>query len=107
MNVSTKIGCMWLLLLLSICQACTEKDSPRITFNMNNDWAFFRGETENGQEVGLDDSQWIPATVPHIMQLEKKHCGGNVIYDASVGTGDILNCQKAMRANASQSRLKA
>ena len=81
MNVSTKIGCMWLLLLLSICQACTEKDNPRITFNMNNDWAFFRGETENGQEVGLDDSQWIPATVPHIMQLEKKHCGGNVIYD--------------------------
>ena len=81
MNVSTKIGCMWLLLLLSICQACTEKDNPRITFNMNNDWAFFRGETENGQEVGLDDTQWIPATVPHIMQLEKKHWGGNVIYD--------------------------
>ena len=24
---------------------------------------------------------WIPVVIPHIMQLEKKHCGGNTIYD--------------------------
>ena len=48
---------------------------------MNTDWAFYRGDVAHGEDVGLDDSRWIPATIPHIMQLEKKHCGGDVIYD--------------------------
>lgn len=39
---------------------------------MNTDWAFFRGDIENGQSLSLNDSDWIPAIVPHIMQLEKK-----------------------------------
>lgn len=42
---------------------------------------FFRGDIENGQSLSLNDSDWIPAIVPHIMQLEKKHCGGDMIYD--------------------------
>lgn len=53
----------------------------RIQLNMNTDWAFFRGEVDNGQKVNLDDSKWMPVVIPHIMQLEKKHCGGNGIYD--------------------------
>lgn len=55
--------------------------NPRIAYSMNTDWAFFRGDIENGQSLSLNDSNWIPATVPHIMQLEKKHCGGDMIYD--------------------------
>lgn len=55
--------------------------NPRIEYSVNTDWAFFRGDIENGQSLSLNDSDWIPAIVPHIMQLEKKHCGGDMIYD--------------------------
>lgn len=47
---------------------------------MNTDWGFFRGECPDGQLLELDDSNWSPIVLPHIMQLEKKHCGGNGIY---------------------------
>lgn len=43
----------------------------RIEYSVNTDWAFFRGDIENGQSLSLNDSDWIPAIVPHIMQLEK------------------------------------
>lgn len=57
------------------------KETARIRLNMNTDWAFYRGDVVNGQAVNLDDSKWIPIALPHVMQLEKKHCGGNGIYD--------------------------
>lgn len=53
----------------------------RITLNMNTDWAFHRGDVPNGESIALPDSKWIATTLPHTMQLEKKHCGGNIIYD--------------------------
>lgn len=53
----------------------------RKEYSVNTNWAFFRGDIVDGQSLSLNDSNWIPTTVPHIMQLEKKHCGGNVIYD--------------------------
>ena len=53
----------------------------RVVLNMNTGGAFHRGEVESGGQPGLDDSGWIAATIPHIMQLEKKHCGGDIIYD--------------------------
>ena len=48
---------------------------------MNTDWAFYRGDVVEGSRTDLDDSGWIPVALPHIMQLEMKHCGGNSIYD--------------------------
>ncbi len=53
----------------------------RVVLNMNTGWAFHRGEVESGGQPRLDDSGWIAAIIPHIMQLEKKHCGGDIIYD--------------------------
>lgn len=53
----------------------------RVVLNMNTGWAFHRGEVESGGQPGLDDSGWIAAIIPHIMQLEKKHCGEDIIYD--------------------------
>lgn len=55
--------------------------SPRQVLNMNTDWAFFRGEVKDGADINLNTSTWIPVSLPHIMQLETKHCGGNSIYD--------------------------
>ena len=59
-------------------------DVSRINLSMNTDWAFFRGDIENGESITADDSSWMPVSIPHIMQLERKHCGGDVIYDGIV-----------------------
>ena len=56
---------------------------------MNTDWAFYRGDIKDGCATELADSNWIPVVLPHIMQLEKKHCGGNSIYD---GVGWYRRC---------------
>ena len=66
-------------LLLFLAWAST--NAQRVVLQMNNDWAFHRGDVADGAAPTLDDSHWTAATVPHIMQLEKKHCGGNIIYD--------------------------
>lgn len=68
-------------LLFGLNCACKKETSPRISLNMNTDWAFYRGDIPRGENPALVDTGWMPAVVPHIMQLEKKHCGGNSIYD--------------------------
>lgn len=60
---------------------CSPSSSGRQVLDMNTDWAFYRGDVEEGSTTGLDDSGWMPVALPHIMQLETKHCGGNSIYD--------------------------
>lgn len=42
---------------------------------------FLSGGCGRGETGGFDDSGWMPVALPHIMQLETKHCGGNSIYD--------------------------
>lgn len=81
-NIIYMIQALSCIILLTVfpCRAYSGNTSSRITLNMNTDWAFYRSDVEQGEKVRLDDSDWIPATVPHIMQLEKKHCGGNIIY---------------------------
>lgn len=83
MNNYTTTLCKALLfaLLIGLNSACTKDSSPRISLNMNTDWAFYRGDIQGGEKTEVSDAGWIPAVVPHIMQLEKKHCGGNSIYD--------------------------
>lgn len=70
------------IVLLSITSWEGHADTlPRIRYSMNTDWCFFRGDMQGGESPGLDDSRWMPVSVPHCMQLEKKHCGGDIIYD--------------------------
>ncbi len=75
------------LLLLLLCiiaasnSASARTKDTRICMDMNTHWAFYRGDHDQGASVGCDDAAWIDATLPHIMQMEKKHCGGNSIYD--------------------------
>lgn len=64
---------------LCLSKAYSTVDS-RVQFNMNTDWGFWRGDVKDGESVSFDESKWMPATIPHIMQLEKKHCGGDLIY---------------------------
>jgi len=71
-----------LLLVWGSClQSFGKKPTSRIEYQLNTDWAFYRGDFKGGEGIGLDDSKWIPAVLPHVMQLEKKHNGGDAIYD--------------------------
>lgn len=74
------VACV-MLLCSGYASVYARDTEPRIVLNLNTDWAFYRGDVPNGQSLRLGDSAWIPATIPHVMQLEKKHCGGNGIYD--------------------------
>ena len=71
----------WFGVVFFFCLACVNVWGQRVVLQMNNDWAFLRGDVADGAAPNLNDSRWIAATIPHIMQLEKKHCGGNIIYD--------------------------
>lgn len=67
-------------LLFSYGCGSKKSESARIDLNMNTDWAFYRGDLQGAQDPAIDDSAWIPAVIPHIMQLEEKHNGGDNIY---------------------------
>lgn len=70
-----------LFCLLFLSAHTVQSQESRVTLNLNTDWAFYRGDAPGAEKTTFDDSHWIAATVPHVMQLEKKHCGGNSIYD--------------------------
>ena len=84
----------------SVLVSC-QSGSSRQVIDMNTGWAFFRGEVDNGAQVDLDVTGWMPICLPHIMQLETKHCGGNSIYD---GVGWYRRYFK-MPANARDKRV--
>ena len=73
----------FILLIASLLSGygCSSSSPERQVLDMNTNWAFYRGDVEEGYKTDLDDSGWMPAVIPHIMQLETKHCGGNSIYD--------------------------
>ncbi|WP_455593537.1 glycoside hydrolase family 2 TIM barrel-domain containing protein [Bacteroides sp.] len=82
-----KVNCLFFrmfflfMLVFSLSCAYAGETKARLVLNMNTGWAFHRGDVEGGEQPSLDDSGWTAAVLPHIMQLEKKHCGGDVIYD--------------------------
>lgn len=70
-----------LLLFIAAGRVEAQKQQGRQVYNMNTDWAFYRGDVKRGECMDVNDVNWMPATLPHVMQLEKKHCGGDGIYD--------------------------
>lgn len=80
MNHSKLLLFVFVLVCLC-CTACTTDKDTRQVIDMNTKWAFFRGDVENGAAADADVTAWMPVSLPHIMQLETKHCGGNSIYD--------------------------
>lgn len=79
--VYLRIFAFIICILLLPAAEINSQPTSRLVLNMNTDWAFYRGDVKNGEALLLDDSRWIPSTIPHTMQLEKKHCGGDIIYD--------------------------
>ncbi|KAF2336666.1 DUF4982 domain-containing protein [Flavobacterium nitrogenifigens] len=54
--------------------------NPRNALNLNTNWAFFRGDAKGAETVNYQDKDWASISIPHTMRLEKKHNGGNAIY---------------------------
>lgn len=72
-----------LLLLLTLISCTSNQDKGVTNFGatpMNTEWGFYLGDVDGGEAVALDHEQWQPISLPHIMRLEPKHCGGNIIY---------------------------
>jgi len=56
------------------------KNDTIINYNFNTNWAFYRGDIQNAENIVFDDKDWFAVTIPHTMRLEKKHNGGGDIY---------------------------
>ena len=44
-------------------------DSVATTLNFNPNWAYQLGDVANGEQVDLDDSTWVPVTIPHTLAV--------------------------------------
>lgn len=74
---------VFFVVLLSFCsnaQKMSGTSSPRKTLNLNTNWAFYRGDASGAEQVEFKDEHWSSISIPHVMRLEKKHNGGNAIY---------------------------
>lgn len=60
--------------------AQNQSDPTRKVFNLNTNWAFFRGDVKGAEALKFNDEKWYAVSVPHSMRLEKKHNGGAQIY---------------------------
>src|SRR5688572_13326019 len=62
---------LWLLLaLLLFSSSAHGNPRPGQTTSFNDEWQFNLGEIQNGQDPGLDDSQWRTLNLPHDWSIE-------------------------------------
>ncbi|HEX5152959.1 MAG TPA: glycoside hydrolase family 2 TIM barrel-domain containing protein [Parafilimonas sp.] len=58
----------------------TEDTAVRKILNFNTHWAFYRGDIQHAEAIDFNDQDWYAVSVPHVLRLEKKHNGGNQVY---------------------------
>ncbi|WP_158267106.1 glycoside hydrolase family 2 TIM barrel-domain containing protein [Chitinophaga niastensis] len=56
------------------------QDKTREVLNFNTNWAFHRGDVKGAENISFDDKDWSAVSIPHVMRIEKKHNGGNNVY---------------------------
>lgn len=89
--------CFLLLLLVQTKVFALRLTEPRQKLNFNTNWAFHLGEVNNGETVGLNDSEWEGVTIPHVMRIEKKHNGGGAIYQGIGWYRRYFNLPKSLQ----------
>ncbi len=57
-----------------------DQSAVRAEFNLNTNWAFYRGDVNGAAAIDFNDRNWYAVTIPHSMRLEKKHNGGAKVY---------------------------
>lgn len=55
----------------------------RTVLNFNTNWAFQRGDVNGGEKIKYNDKDWAGISIPHVMRIEKKHNGGNAVYQGA------------------------
>ena len=63
-------SCLTLSLLLLLISSAALSLNPRKTENFGKNWKFNLGDIPNGQETGLNDSQWRSLDLPHDWSIE-------------------------------------
>src|SRR3569833_742154 len=60
---------LWLLIVTAIPLAAAEQfvppSSPRVDYNFNPGWKFFKGDVTNAEQGAIDDSKWEDVSAPH------------------------------------------
>src|SRR5215216_5513257 len=69
-------------LLLCATSVCFANSRPGKRVSFNQDWRFQLGDVTNGQDAGLNDSQWRQLDLPHDWSIE-----GEFSETAPAGTG--------------------
>lgn len=69
--------CLLILMVLSLISCATLPSKVRTTELFCKGWQFFLGDVPNGQEPGLDDSQWRVLDLPHDWSIEGKFSKDN------------------------------
>ena len=55
----------------------TARHAAAVTLNFNQNWAYQLGDVPHGERADLDDSAWVPVTIPHSLAMEKKYFGSS------------------------------
>src|SRR5574344_1114906 len=72
--------CVPAFAFILLCMCCIPVQANRRTYLLNTHWGFRLANGDESPSVVCPDSMWTPVSLPHIMQLVKKNCGGNHIY---------------------------
>jgi beta-galactosidase len=71
---------IFLLLIYWIFPLNLSGQQTRTVLNFNTNWAFQRGDVNGGEKITCNDKEWAGISIPHVMRIEKKHNGGNAVY---------------------------
>lgn len=80
MRYSTSSGPIIFLLACLVFPAVLLARQTRTVLNFNTHWAFRQGDVPGAEKVVFDDKDWDGVSIPHVMRIEKKHNGGNTVY---------------------------
>ncbi|HEY9259932.1 glycoside hydrolase family 2 TIM barrel-domain containing protein [Chitinophaga sp.] len=73
-------GYIFLLLIYWTLPLKLSAQQTRSVLNFNTNWAFQRGEVNGAEKITYNDKDWAGVSIPHVMRIEKKHNGGNTVY---------------------------
>ena len=59
-------------------------ESGRTQYNFNPGWRFYKGNIENGETVGLNDSDWEIVSIPHTAELVPAEASGGRNYQGPI-----------------------
>lgn len=68
------------LLIFFLLPVALSAQHTRKVLNFNTHWAFQRGDINGAEQALFNDKDWAGVSLPHVMRIEKKHNGGNAVY---------------------------